>query len=338
MKYKLFGKTGLRVSEICLGTMTFGTEWGWGAEYEESKKIFEQYAKAGGNFIDTANRYTEGTSEKWTGDFIRPDRDHWVLATKYTLMDKKGDPNFCGNHRKNLIRSVEGSLKRLKTDYIDLLWLHMWDFTTPVEEVLRGLNDLISNGKVLYIGISDTPAWIVSKANAIAEERGWHRFEGLQIEYSLIERTVERELLPMAEDFGMTVTPWAPLAGGLLSGKYLKNRKAGRIQEGSIRLSKRNVKISEAVVEVAEKIGTTPSQVAMKWIMQNHPKMVPIVGARKTEQIIDSLHSLEIEIPSKQMEKLEEASKVELGFPHEFYSKEPIKDIIYGGTQNDIVF
>jgi len=198
MKYKLFGKSGLRVSEICLGTMTFGEEWGTGANYEESKKIFEYYAGLGGNFLDTANRYTNGTSEKWLGEFIAQDRDKFVVATKYSLFDREDDVNASGNHRKNMMRSVEHSLKRLNTEYIDLLWLHIWDNTTPIEEVMRGLEDLVRMGKVHYIGISDTPAWIVAKANTLADLRGWTNFVGLQIEYSLIQRTPERDLIPMA--------------------------------------------------------------------------------------------------------------------------------------------
>jgi len=202
MRYKLLGRSGLRVSELALGTMTFGEEWGWGASKADSQKVFDAYAEAGGNFVDTANRYTEGTSEKFVGEFIHSDREHFVLATKYTLKMRDGDPNFSGNHRKNLVQSVNASLKRLNTDYIDLLWVHAWDFLTPVEEVMRGLDDLVRQGTVLYVGVSDTPAWIVAQANTLADLRGWTRFVGLQIQYSLVERTPERDLLPMARAFG----------------------------------------------------------------------------------------------------------------------------------------
>ena len=198
----LLGRSGLRVSELALGTMTFGEEWGWGASKADSQKVFDAYAEAGGNFVDTANRYTEGTSEKFVGEFIHSDREHFVLATKYTLKMRDGDPNFSGNHRKNLVQSVNASLKRLNTDYIDLLWVHAWDFLTPVEEVMRGLDDLVRQGTVLYVGVSDTPAWIVAQANTLADLRGWTRFVGLQIQYSLVERTPERDLLPMARAFG----------------------------------------------------------------------------------------------------------------------------------------
>ncbi len=221
MQYKLMGHTGLRVSELSLGTMTFGEEWGWGADKATSQAIFDAYANAGGNFIDTANRYTEGTSEKFLGEFVASDRDHFVLATKYTLFDRTGDPSFSGNHRKNMVRSIEASLKRLQTDHIDLFYLHAWDFTTPVEEVLRGIDDLVRSGKVLYAGISDTPAWVVSQMNTIADMRGWTRFNAYQLEYSLIQQTVEREMMPAAKGMDMAVTAWAALAGGALTGKYL---------------------------------------------------------------------------------------------------------------------
>src|SRR4051812_437179 len=251
MKFKLFGQSGLRVSELCLGTMGFGTEWKWGADKQVSKQIFDSYANAGGNFLDTANRYTEGTSEKYLGEFVNSDRDHFVVATKYSLRDRAGDLNFAGNHRKNMMRSVRESLKRLNTDYIDLLWVHAWDQWTPTEEMMKGLEDLVTRGLVHYIGVSDTPAWVVSQANTLAHLRGWSQFVGLQIEYSLIQRTVEPELMAMAKAYNMTVTPWAPLGGGALTGKYLKGDK-GRLPETSIRLGERSVTITKKVVEVAE--------------------------------------------------------------------------------------
>ena len=192
MRYKLLGRSGLRVSELCLGTMTFGEEWGWGASKQESKRIFDAFVAAGGNFIDTANRYTDGTSERYVGEFVAAERERFVVATKYTIYMRKGDPNSAGNHRKNMMQSLEASLRRLNTPYVDLYWVHAWDFMTPEEEVLRALDDMVRQGKVLYIGISDTPAWIVSRMNAIADLRGWSAFTALQIEYSLIQRTVER--------------------------------------------------------------------------------------------------------------------------------------------------
>jgi aryl-alcohol dehydrogenase-like predicted oxidoreductase len=321
---------------MALGTMTFGTEWGWGADKDESKKIFDAYVNAGGNFIDTANRYTEGTSEKFVGEFIQSDRDHFVLATKYTLYDKLNDVNYSGNHRKNMMRSVEASLKRLNTAYIDLLWLHAWDFLTPVEEVLRGLDDLVRSGKIHYIGISDTPAWIVSRANAIAELRGWTQFTGLQVEYNLLQRTAERDLLPMAKELQIALTPWAPLAGGTLTGKYLKGEK-GRVSENSARRNKEKTLIVESLVDVAKTLEVTPAQLAIRWTMQKEQTSIPIVGANKVLQIEESLGSVKFSIPDEQMNILNEVSKIEMGFPHDFLAGEDVKNVVYGGTKQLII-
>jgi aryl-alcohol dehydrogenase-like predicted oxidoreductase len=333
MHYKLFGKSGLRVSEICLGTMTFGTEWPLGADYETSKNVFDTFANAGGTFIDTANRYTEGTSEKWVGEFIHDDRDHFVVATKYTLWDRRDDPNFSGNHRKNMMRSVEASLKRLNSDFIDLLWVHAWDNTTPEEEVLRGLDDLVRQGKVHYIGISDTPAWLVSRMNTMAELRNWTAFVGLQLEYSLIQRTPERDLLPMAKALGLAVTPWGAIAGGALTGKYLKGEN-GRVPEHSIRRNERSNRIAKEVVKIAERMGVSPAALVVQWTRQRDQTIIPIIGARKAEQLKDSLSCLNLTIPVKEMNKLDEISKIELGFPHDFLIS--AKDVIFGGTQDKI--
>ncbi|MEM6262043.1 MAG: aldo/keto reductase [Bacteroidota bacterium] len=333
MNYLLFGNSGLRVSELCLGTMTFGTEWGWGADKTTSRQIFDAFVAAGGNFLDTANRYTEGTSEKMLGTFIHDDRDRYVVATKYTLHDRLNEVNHSGNHRKNMMRSVEGSLKRLNTDYIDLLWLHAWDFTTPIEEVMRGLDDLVSSGKVHYIGISDTPAWIVARANTLAELRGWSKFVGLQIEYSLIQRTPERDLMPMAHHLGLKVTPWAPLAGGALTGKYLDTAEnPGRVKPESIRRNERSNRIAREVVTVAKEMGCSPAQVAINWTRQQEDSPIPIVGARKLSQIQDSLGCLDHPIPDELMIRLNEVSKIELGFPHDFLESDGVKTVSYGGT------
>lgn len=335
MQYKLFGSSGLRVSEISLGTMGFGTEWGWGADYETSKKVFDVYAEAGGNFLDTANIYTAGTSEKFCGDFVSHDRDHFVIATKYTLQDRMNDVHYAGNHRKNLMRSVRESLKRLKTDFIDLLWLHAWDFTTPIEEVMRGLDDLVSRGLVHYIGISDTPAWIVSQANMLADLRGWTTFVGLQIEYSLLQRTPERDLLPMAKAWNMTVTPWGALAGGALSGKYLRGEK-GRLPANSARLNERSTLIAKEVVAVADSLGATAAQVALKWTMQQGLSVVPIVGATKPEQLLDTLKSTELTLSNEHLQRLNAASSIELGFPHDFLLSDAVKNAL-GRTQELII-
>ncbi len=340
MRYKLFGNTGLRVSELALGTITFGTEWGYGADYDESKKIFDCYANAEGNFIDTANLYTNGTSEKYVGEFIASDRDHFVLATKYTLRDsnaddRKRDPNYSGNHRKNLMRSVEASLKRLNTDFLDILWLHAWDFHTPIEEIMRGLNDLVTSGKVNYIGISDTPAWIVAEANTLAHFRGWNAFAGLQIEYSMAQRSAERDLLPMAQHFGMTITNWSPLGGGVLTGKYLNN-ESGRLPVGSGKRTERNLSISEVVVNVAKAYGYSPSQVAIAFTRRNNLNTIPILGSRKLAQIEDCLGTANIILPEEAIIELESVSKIELGFPHDFLKSQNVKEMILGVNEEKI--
>lgn len=341
MKYYLLGRSGLRVSEISLGTMTFGEDWGWGASKEESRKQFDIYVENGGNFIDTANRYTEGTSERFVGEFVGSRREEFVIATKYTLFQRKGDPNSAGNHRKNLVQSLEASLKRLNTDYIDLYILHAWDFLTPVEEVMRALDDQVRAGKILYVGISDTPAWVVSQANTLALLRGWSPFVSLQIEYSLIERTVERELLPMAQALGLTVTPWAPIGGGLLSGKYNRQNfdpnEPKRIAEGGKRLSERNLTIAEEVGKIAGEIGRRPVQVALNWIRQKSQRMIPIVGARTSAQLAECLDCLNFELSTEQIKRLDQVSAVELGFPHDFLKQPPIQDLVFAGTQDKIV-
>ncbi len=337
MRYKLLGRSGLRVSELALGTMTFGKEWGWGSDKEESKSVFETYANADGNFIDTANRYTDGTSEKYVGEFIKTDRDHFVLATKYTLYTRRDDPNFCGNHRKNMVQAVEASLKRLNTDYIDLYWLHVWDFTTPVDEVMRALDDLVRSGKILYIGISDTPAWKIAQANTLAELRGWTRFVALQIEYSLIERTPERELLPMAREFDLAVTPWAVLGAGILTGKYnqdVKNAKGRIVNRDNI--TDRKLRIADEVMAIAKECGCTPSMVALNWVRQQSGVIIPIIGARTEGQIKDNIACLDGSLSESHINRLNEVSKIEMGFPHDFFTNDYVRDVIFGGTYSSI--
>ncbi|WP_445636266.1 Aldo/keto reductase [Nostoc sp. DSM 114161] len=345
MRYKLLGKSGLRVSELCLGTMTFGEDWGWGASKDESAKVFDAFVEAGGNFIDTANGYTDGSSEKIVGELIAKDRERFVVATKYSfplrMGDKNGNPNGSGNHRKNLIQSLEGSLKRLNTDYIDLFWLHAWDFTTPIEEVLRSLDDVVRQGKVLYIGISDAPAWIVSQANTIAQYQGWTQFVALQIEYSLIQRTPERDLLPMAKAFDLAVTPWSPLGGGVLTGKYNKppqeSGESGRLANPALGIiSEKSLAIAEVVSQVATEIGHTPSQVALAWLRAQSEVIIPIVGARKLTQFQDNLASLDVTLSPEHLQRLNQASQIDLGFPHEFLHSDLIRDRLFGGTFNAI--
>lgn len=339
MKYKLLGKSGLRVSELSLGTMTFGEEWGWGASMQECRLIFDAYANAGGNFIDTANYYTQGSSESILSDLIKTDRDYFVLATKYTLNMNPNNLNSGGNHRKNLVQSVNASLKRLGTDYIDLLWLHAWDFTTPAQEVMRSLDDLIKQGKVLYIGISDAPAWIVAHANTLAELSGLTQFIGLQIQYNLLERTVERDLLPMANHFGMSVLAWGPLAAGILTGKYnADTAEDARLKPDNPRLTETNLAIAQKVVTIAQQIGATPSQVALNWVRQQAPNIIPIIGARKLPQLQDNLNCLNFTLSAQHLTELNTCSQIPLGFPHDFLQSENVRKIIFGNNLNRLNF
>ncbi len=337
MKYKLLGKSGLRVSELCLGTMTFGEDWGWGAAKDGTRKMFDAFAEAGGNFIDTANFYTKGTSEEHVGEFVKGERDKWVVATKYSLnTSEDGEVNAFGNHRKNMVQAVEASLKRLQTDYIDLFWLHAWDYTTPVEEVMRSFDDLVRAGKVLYIGVSDTPAWIISQANTLAALRGWTEFAGLQIEYSLRERTVERDLIPMAEAFGLGITAWSPLAGGVLTGKHNKGvAKGSRMDVNKIDVKESEVRIAEEVVKIADEIGKPPSQVALNWVRQKN-NAIPIIGSSKIEQFKENLACLEWTLDEKQMKRLDDISAIDLGFPHGFLNTEMVQDFAFGGAMRKI--
>ncbi|MCC6573885.1 MAG: aldo/keto reductase [Planctomycetes bacterium] len=345
MKYRLLGNSGLRVSELCLGTMTFGKAWGWGADNNECRKQFDLYLERGGNFIDTAINYTNGESETIVGELAQPKRDQLVLATKYTLNTRPGDPNAGGNQRKNMIASVEKSLKALRTDRIDLYWVHVWDQLTPIEEVMRGLDDLVRAGKVLYVGISDYPAWKVAEANTLAKLRGWTPFVALQIEHSLAQRDVERDLLPMARDLGLGVTPWGPLASGLLTGKYSKadigpppsiqqmmtspDRKP-MVASG---LTERKLAIAEEVKKVAKAVGRTPAQVALRWLMQRPGITSVILGARTSEQLKDNLGAAEFELAGDHIAALDKISAIELGFPHAFINGPMVQQLIHGGVR-----
>lgn len=329
MRYALLGKSGLRVSELCLGTMTFGEDWGWGAPREECQRVFDAFAEAGGNFIDTANNYTNGSSEMLVGEFTRAERDHFVIATKYTLSEHATDPNFGGNHRKNMRRSVEGSLRRLGTDYIDLLWLHMWDGMTPIDEVMRALDDLVRAGKVLYVGISDTPAWVVAQANTLADLRGWSRFVAYQGEYSLASRAPERDILPMAQAMEMSFLPWGILEGGQLTGKYnAPSDEAKRSRDANEGIKQ----LASVLMEVAKETGHTPSQIAINWVRQKPYKIIPILGARTEKQLRDNLGCLEFELSEEQVERLNLASPIDFGFPHSFLASDHVRGLIFGKT------
>ncbi len=341
--YRLLGRSGLRVSPLSLGAMTFGTDWGWGADRDEARRILDTYVDRGGNFIDTANQYTNGSSEKLVGELTADRRERLVLATKYTLTARPGDPNSGGNHRKSMVRSVETSLSRLRSDYIDLLYLHAWDGTTPVEEILRAMDDLVRAGKVLYVGISDTPAWQVSRMQAIADLRGWSPLVALQIEYSLIERTVERELIPMAREMGLGVIPWSPLGSGVLTGKYSE----ADLEEGAVAsasgtrknvavanasLSRRGLAIAEVVKSVAAEIDRSPAQVALAWTLLDPAVVSPIIGARTAAQLEDNLGALDVQLSEQQRARLDQASRIELGFPHDFLAVPLTRAVIFGGA------
>jgi aryl-alcohol dehydrogenase-like predicted oxidoreductase len=342
--YRLLGRSGLRVSPLALGTMTFRVGAGsWGSSDEEAKQMVDMYVDRGGNFIDTADFYGQlGQSEVLLGELAKGRRDRLVISTKYSLTTEPGNPNASGNHRKNMVKSVEDSLKRMGTDYIDLLYLHMWDFRTPVDEVLRSFDDLVRSGKVLYIGLSDTPAWQASRMQAIAELRGWTQFCALQISYSLVERTVEREMIPMAQEMGLGVSPWAPLGQGVLTGKYtrddlvpgdmsdISSRKAINAVTG--KLTEKNLQIADLVVEVAREIGCTPAQLAVAWTLANPAVCSPVVGVRTPAQLEDNLGALAVEISADQLARLNAISAVPPVFPIDVL-KGPAEGMMFGGVK-----
>lgn len=344
--YSLLGRSGLRVSPLCLGTMTFGTEWGFGSSNEAAREILAAYLAAGGNFIDTADGYTMGTSESILGAYFKESggRDRAVLATKFTFSAVQGDPNSGGNGRKNIHRALEGSLRRLQTDYIDLYWVHAWDGMTPVEEVMGTLTDLVRAGKIRYIGLSNPPAWYLARAQTLAELRGLERLCGLQLEYSLAERNIEREHIPAALELGLGLCPWSPLASGLLSGKYTRSGEAGVTGGGRLEAFKntnnpafaklftaRNWEIVDALLTVAQEIGRPAAQVALNWVARRPGVTSTIVGARRLDQLEDNLKALEFEIPPALAVRLEEASRPETVHPYHFFSP-AMQPMLTGGV------
>ena len=338
MHYQLLGRSGLRVSEICLGTMTFGEDWGWGASKEASKAMFDAYAAAGGNFIDTSSNYTNGTAESFVGDFVSADRDYWIIATKYTLRRPGSNPddlNAGGNARKNMVRTVEQSLGRLHTDHIDLLYLHMWDYSTPVEEVLRGLDDLVRAGKVLYAGISDTPAWVVSRAQAIAELRGWTPFVAYQGAYNVVNRGIEADVLPMARTLGLTVLAFDLLGGGALTGKF--NRESEPLADTRAkRASETQRAAAEVVLRVAAEVSRSPAQVAIQWVARRAPNVIPIIGARRLSQLEDNLGALDFALSAEQMAALTAVAPLPREYPHSFWNDFIRRDLIYGRRVDEL--
>src|SRR5215471_941994 len=333
MQYRLLGNSGLRVSEASLGTMTFGEDWGWGTPKDESRKVYDAFRETGGNFIDTANLYTNGSSEIFLGEFMKGHRESAVPGK---------DPNAAGNHRKSMVQAVEASLKRLQTGYIDLYWVHIWDGLTPVEEVMRALDDLVRQGKVLYVGISDAPAWWVAQANTVAHLRGWSPFVGLQVEYSLMERTPERELMPMAQALNIGFTAWSPLAGGVLTGKYHGHGSSEQARLSSEMMKEfrpdeqRAGRVIAAVKDVSDQVGRSMAQVALAWLRHRAVPVIPILGARKLTQLQDNLASFDLPLSSEQVKILDDASRIDLGFPQDLYAKEFPRALRYGGMRDQI--
>ncbi len=339
-QYRLLGRSGLRVSPLSLGTMTFGVS-GWGTSLAEADKMVGHYRELGGNFFDTANFYANGESEQMLGQLLRTQRSSAVIATKYSLSMNSGDPNASGNQRKNLVQAVEASLKRLQTDYLDLLYLHLWDNRTPVEEVLRGFDDLVRAGKLLYVGISDTPAWQVSRMQAIADLQGWSPLVALQVPYNLTERTVEREFMPMAREMGLGVLPWSPLAGGVLTGKYerkdlltqaadMSSRKNINLATG--RLTDKALDIAEVAKAVAEEQNRSAAQIALAWTLLNPAVTSPIIGARTFEQFEDNVAALEVVFTEDQINRLNAVSEIEMCFPHTMIDT-PTGEMMLGNVQ-----
>jgi aryl-alcohol dehydrogenase-like predicted oxidoreductase len=325
--------------------MTFGEDWGWGASLEESRKQFNLFLDQGGNFIDTANYYTNGSSEQFIGELAKGIREQLVIATKYTLnTDPEKNINAGGNHRRNMIRAVEQSLRRLQTDYIDLYWVHIWDRLTPIEEIMRGLDDLVQQGKVVYTGISDAPGWWVSKANMMAEWRGWNKFAALQLEYNLLERGIERELLPLAKHDNLGILAWSPLAMGLLTGKYLSQNDKGQSGRGSltdVRLNEQSLAVIKTLVQVAKETGASPAAVAIRWLQYQNRQVIPILGARTVEQLKDNLSSAAVELDPLHLKRLNEVSKIDLGFPYDMLEDvragHDISERIHGQFKNDML-
>ncbi|MFC4029886.1 aldo/keto reductase [Streptomyces polygonati] len=337
MRYKVLGKTGVRISELALGTVTFGEEWGWGAPRETSARILEAYADAGGNVIDTADHYTDGASESILGELLQGRRDRFVLSTKYTLQTHLDDINSAGNHRKNLVTSIEESLRRLRTDYIDLLWVHAHDTLTPVAEVMRALDDQVRAGKIRYVGVSNWPAWEVAQANTMAELRDWSPFVGLEIRYNLLERAPERELLPMARGLDLPVFAWGALAEGRLTGKYLTGGTGRLTVQPREHSSAGSDDLVREVVTIAREGDWSPAQVALGWLLGRPGTVVPIIGATRADQMADNLGCVDVALSADQLERLDKASRIELGYPHDLIRDPITVHDMYGEQWQDIV-
>ncbi|KAA0939326.1 aldo/keto reductase [Streptomyces apricus] len=337
MRYTLLGRSGIRVSEFALGTMTFGEEWGWGADPRTSARLLDVYADAGGNFVDTANVYTGGSSESIVGRALQGRRDRFVLSTKYTGQTAPDDLNTAGNHRKNLVTSLEASLRRLDTDYIDVLWVHARDTLTPLPEVMRALDDQVRAGKVLHVGVSDWSAWEIAEANTLAELRGWSPFVGVQLRYNLLARSVESELMPMAQAHDLAVVAWGPLAEGRLTGKYLDGSE-GRLTRGGWDFSgERGDHVVREVVAVAEAGGWTPAQVAFAWLRSRSGTVIPLLGATSEQQLTANLGAADVTLDADALRRLDDAGAPDLAFPHDVMAGEDMIDLVYGDKWRQVV-
>ena len=335
--YVTLGRSGLRVSPFCLGTMTFGEDLGWGSSVTDSNRIMDRFIERGGNFIDTANVYTRGHSEKIIGDHIGRDpskRERLVLATKFFASLYLGDPNGGGANRKTIHAQLHQSLRRLQTDYVDLYWMHAWDRLTPIDETMRALDDVVRAGKVRYIGFSDTPAWKVAQAHVAAQLRGWTPLAALQVEYSLLQRTVEGELMPMAQELGLGVTPWSPLGRGALTGKYKREGKGKHNPDRKYMMGAlnedRTYDVVEAVEGIAKELGTTTPRVALAWVRDRPGVVSTIIGARTMAQLDDNVDALDIRLPPEAVARLDAVTKPTLNFPAEFVNY--AASIAYSGT------
>ena len=315
MRYRLLGRTGLRVSDMFLGAMTFADGFAHGPGAAEARRIVDTYADAGGNVVDTAINYRDGASEDIVGQVLNGRRDRFVVATKYGVTRDGSDPNAAGAHRKNLRLSLETSLRRLRTDFIDLYYVHLWDAQTPVEEMMRALDDAVRAGKVLHLGVSDTPAWVIAQANTLATERGWTPFSAVQARYNLLSRDAERDLIPVATALGCTVAAWSPLGGGALAGAA-RGDGATRVPVGS--LGGRDLGVVQVVDDIAHTLGATPSQVALAWTRARSRVVHPLIGVSRIEQLHDDLGALTVSLPPEALDRLDAASGFEVGFPHDF--------------------
>jgi aryl-alcohol dehydrogenase-like predicted oxidoreductase len=335
MRSVLLGRSGLRVSELCLGTATFGVD-GWGSDREEARRIFDLYLDAGGRFIDTSNTYGEGRAEKIVGELVSGRRDELVIGTKFTAITRPGDPNAWGNHRKSIRQSLRTSLQRLNTDYVDIIWMHTWEGITPLDEVMRAIDDEVHAGTVLYAGVSNTPAWAVARANTLAELKGWTPFVGLQTEYSLVSRTPEHELLPMAHYLGLTPFAWSPLAAGLLAGGYPDKSSVTGTRLDYDTVSPRRLELARAVADVAKEIGQPTAAVALAWLRQRPIPVLPILGARTSAQLGELLGFLDLSLPEELLARLDELTEPPPIMPREGLDMPGVDTYFHGGTGDGV--